>query len=409
MSYILHIYRIWQMSRMALLAYTLRGIFVLVAVALGIASLTIIISAIEGANRKAEEITSAFGSDSLLIFAGTLKGGFSSTVDTITEQDVQFIQENLSDIEYIVPMRVKTHVSLKYKNNSFTVATVTGATEEYTQSWRWSIVEGHGFTRADVKRGENVVLIGETVKKELFKGGNPIGEQIVMNGTTRLTVVGVLEERSAGGLYDVNDTIVLPLRTFFLRFNMKRDRYDSLRIVFRDATQMDRYEKTLQELLRYKHGLASDDEDDFTTVSPKEVLRFMSFVKGGITIFLGIAALGALTVGGFVLANLFYISVAERTVEIGIKKAIGATRSDIITQFLLESVALTLIGSFFGLLLGIAIGYILEWLDIIEVHLSVTVFISSIIAALCLGVIFGLKPARKASVINPIIALKGGE
>lgn len=409
MSSILRIYRIWQMSRMALTAYTLRGIFVLLAVALGIASLTIIVSAIEGANKKAEEITSAFGSDSLLLFAGTLKGGFSSTMDTITASDVKFIKENVNEIEYIVPMRVKTQVTLKYKNNSFTVATVTGATEDYIKSWRWAIVEGHNFTSADVKRAENVVLIGSTVKKELFKGANPIGEQIVMNGTTRLTVVGVLDERSAGGLYDVNDTIILPLQTFFLRFNIKRDRYDSLRILFQDPTQMDRYETTIREILRYKHALSAEDEDDFTIVTPKEVLRFMSFIKGGISVFLGVAGLGALLVGGFVLANLFYISVAERTVEIGIKKAIGATRSDIITQFLLESVTLTLIGACLGILLGIGIGYILEWLDVIEVQLSPLVFLSSLLSAIALGIIFGLKPARRASAINPIVALKGGE
>ena len=409
MSYILRIYRIWHMSRMALTAYTVRGIFVILAVALGIASLTIIVSTIEGANKKAEEITSAFGSDALLIFAGTLKGGFSSTSDTITAQDIMFMKDNLSQIQYIVPMRVKAHVSLKYKNNSFTVATVTGATQEYTKAWRWAIVEGHEFSSSDVKRGENVVLIGETVKRELFQGIDPIGEQIIMNGVTRLTVVGVLDERSAGGLYDVNDTIVLPLQTFFLRFNMKRDRYDSVRIVFQDASQMDRYEKAVREMLRYRHELKEGKEDDFTIVSPKEVLRFMSFIKGGISVFLGVAALGALTVGGFVLANLFYISVAERTVEIGVKKAIGATRGDIILQFLLESIALTCIGSLFGMILGIGIGYILEWLDVIEVRFSTFVFISAIIAAVSLGVIFGLKPARRASMINPIVALKGGE
>lgn len=409
MNYIIRAYRLWQMANMALQAYTVRAIFVLLAVALGIASLTIIVAAIEGASKKAEEIVSAFGSDALLIFAGNLKGGMSSTADTITQKDLEFINSNLSNISYIVPMRVKTRVSLKYKNNSFTVGTVTGATEEYDKAWRWSIIEGRGFTSAEVKRGENVVLIGETVRKELFKDSDPIGEQITMNGTTRLTVVGVLEERSAGGLFDVNDAIVIPLQTLYLRFNMKRDRFDSMRIVFTDPKEMDVYEKNVKEMLRYTHGIGEDEEDDFTVVSPKEVLRFMSFIKGGISVFLGVAAIGALTVGGFVLANLFYISVAERTVEIGIKKAIGATRRDIIMQFLLESITLTLIGALLGICLGIVIGYILEWLDVIYVELSMNVFILSIVAAVSLGVIFGLKPARKASIINPIVALKGGE
>lgn len=402
------IYRLWYMAYMALTAYTIRALFVLLAVALGIASLTIIVAAIEGANKKAEEIVSAFGSDALLVFAGNLQGVMSSTKDTITQQDINFIKDNMSDIQYIVPMRVKTHINLKYRNNAFTVATVTGATEAYMNAWRWDIVQGRGFTALEAKRGDSVALIGETVKRELFKGTNPIGEQIVMNGTTRLTVIGVLDERSAGGLYDVNDTIVIPLQTLFVRFNMKRERYDSLRIVFTDARQMEHYEKAVKSIFRYTHGIGADEEDDVTVVSPKEVLRFMSFIRGGISIFLGVAAIGALAVGGFVLANLFYISVAERTVEIGIKKAIGATRADIIWQFLFESIALTLLGACVGIVLGIAIGYVLEWLDIIYIEISPLVFIVAVLSAIALGIIFGLKPARKASSIQPIVALKGG-
>ena len=163
----------------------------------------------------------------------------------------------------------------------------------------------------------------------------------------------------------------------------------------------------LRSLLRHQHKLRPGDKDDFTILTADEILKFLSMLKGGLVIFLGVTALVAVVVGGFVLANLFYLSVAERTVEIGLKRALGAKQRTILLQILVEAVVLTLLGALLGMALGMAMGQLLERLGVLQILFSWKVFFLSLTAAVAIGVIFGLKPARQAAALDPIAALKG--
>ena len=163
----------------------------------------------------------------------------------------------------------------------------------------------------------------------------------------------------------------------------------------------------MTSFLRHLHKLKPGEPDDFTILSAEEVQQFLSTLKGGLTIFLGVTAATAMIVGGFVLANLFYLSVSERTLEIGLKRAIGASKGAIVRQFLFEAVLLTIIGGLLGIVMGIALARVLFIFNLIEIRLSLKIFLSAVGAAMAVGLIFGLSPARQAAELDPISALRG--
>jgi putative ABC transport system permease protein len=165
--------------------------------------------------------------------------------------------------------------------------------------------------------------------------------------------------------------------------------------------------ENLRSLLRDQPRLAEGAPDDFTILTADEILKFLSMFKGGLVLFLGITAVVAMVVGGFVLANLFYLSISERRTEIGLKKALGAPSWAILLQILLEAVALTLVGALCGMGLGMALGQLLERLGLLELLLSWKIFGFSSLAAVVIGLLFGLKPARQAAAMAPMDVLKG--
>jgi len=177
-------------------------------------------------------------------------------------------------------------------------------------------------------------------------------------------------------------------------------------VKFHDAGNMAANVENLRAFLRKLHDLASTDKDDFTILTADEILKFLSMLKGSLVAFLGVTAAVAILVGGFVLANLFYLSVSERAQEIGIRRAFGAPAWAISAQFLCEAVALTLIGAALGQLLGLGLGQLLARLDILEIQLSPKIFVLSVGSAVAIGLIFGLRPARQAAKLDPIQALR---
>ena len=304
-------------------------------------------------------------------------------------------------------MRSKSNVRLKSSSANYDVDSVVGATENYAEGWNWPLVEGRDFTTDDIKRGERVCLIGDIPARELFGTESPVGKTLLMAGVP-LTVIGKLAYRGmSGGGGNIDDRIIVPLTTLTQRFNMDRRYFRALRIKFTDIENMENHVADLTSLLRSLHKLAPDDPDDFTVISASEVRKFMAVIKGGLVLFLGVTAAAAMVVGGFVLANLFLLSVTERRVEIGLKKALGAPSRAVLIQFLMEAVTLTLCGAIAGLGLGMALGQALERLGLIQIVLSWKVFFIAVAAAVAVGILFGLRPARTAAALDPIAALRG--
>lgn len=409
-SHLAHFGRTGLLALQALWAYKIRSLFVIVSVSLGIASLTVIIAAHDGANQKAEELTESFGPDAVLVLGGDI---FNRPVGqrtlTLSWSDLKNIRQSLPGTYLVIPLRSVAGKTLRYKNKNWNVARIIGSSANYSEAWNWPLISGRDFTEQDVTRALKVCLIGETVAKALFtKGESPISKTIFV-GSIPFTVIGELSYRgySGGGGSSLDDRIIIPLTTMAQRFGVNRQYFRGLRIKYIDAENMRANVENLTSYLRKLHNLAPSDPDDFTILTAEEVQQFLSIIKGGLTIFLGVTAVTATLVGGFVLANLFYLSVSERTLEIGLKRAIGASKGAIIRQFLLEAILLTILGGLLGIALGLALAQALFIFNLIEIRLSLKMFVSALGAAMTVGLIFGLSPARQAADLDPIRALRG--
>jgi putative ABC transport system permease protein len=397
----------FQQAWMAVLAFRLRCFFGILAVSLGRAALAVIVASMEGANRKIDELVSNFGPDAAFVSGGSvISRAVGQRSKSITWRDVNTMRDSLPGVYITAPMSFKGQSQVVYENHNFQVNRVMGSTENYAQIWNWPLDVGRDISTEDLSRGADVCLVGAAVARELFGEGNAIGKTVLISRVP-FTIIGKLSVRgSSGGGDSMDETVIIPLSTMIQRFNQDRQYLRMVRLKFLDAQNMDMHADNIRTLLRYLHGLDESTPDDFTIITALDIQRFISMIKGGMFIFLGITAFAAVCVSGFVLANLFYISVSERCVEVGLKKALGAPRASITAQFLCEAVLLTLGGSLAGVLWGSLFSMALTN-TLFSIELSWTVFLYSVAAAVLIGVVFGLKPAHRAAGLEPISALKG--
>jgi putative ABC transport system permease protein len=377
-------------------------VFSLVGVAMGILSICIIITTIEGANKKAYQIFEAIGPDSVMIFSGgeRLRAARDRT-NTITSDDAEALARigGVYDMLKVVSAR---NITLQYRGKKWST-TVVGATENYFTSMSWKLTAGTVFTTDDVSTASPVAVIGPKVFDELFQGQDPIGK-VILVGKLPVKVLGMLEERggSFGGPH-VDDRIIMPLGAVMGRIVNQRKYLSFVRI--RTQRDVDETIADIKLVLRKNHGIVGDD--DFTVRSAKDALQFFSVISGSLFLFLGTASLVALIVSGFVLANLFYLSIQERKKDIGIRRAYGATRKGIIISFLLESVIITLLGGVSGILLSVILGGQFEKVFDIPMVFSYRVVVFSLVFSFLTGLLAGLRPALRASKIEPIEAIRG--
>lgn len=404
----LQLLRIMVMAHHALMAYKLRSLFVICGVGLGIASLTIIVASVDGANRKALEIVEFFGPDAAFVLGGNItKRAVGQRTLTLSYDDAERIRQSLPGAYLVVPMRARSNLTLRGNGNRMQLPIVVGATARYAEVWNWPLAEGTDLTEEQVARGAKVCLMGDTPTRELFGDESPVGKTVLLDSLP-VQVVGRLAYRGfSGGGGSIDERIIMPITTLTQRFNMDRKYFRALRVKFHEPQYMDTHTENLRSLLRHLHGLKEGEEDDFSILTADEILKFLAMFKGGLVVFLGITAAVSMVVGGFVLANLFYLSVSERKFEIGLKKAMGAKKWTILTQFLVEALLLTVSGAALGMGLGMGFGQLLERLEILEIVFSWKVFFLALGAAALIGLIFGLKPARQAADMDAIEALKG--
>jgi putative ABC transport system permease protein len=399
--------KIISQSLRSVRAFKLRTLFCLVSVALGIASITVIVAATEGAYKKAFEIVARFGPDSLLIFGGGEEArATGQRQKTITLEDIEAVREAFYSAYLVVPMTVMRDIQVSYKEKKYQTL-IVGSTSDYSRVWTWPVIQGSDFTSEDVKGLRNVGLIGQFLAKELFGDEDPVGKTILVRRIP-VQIVGVLSERGTTPSGDrLDDRIIMPITTLMRKLQNETRYVSALRIRFLDQENLYTYVEEMRSFLRQRHRLPSEEPDDFTIISPKEIVKFLVALTGSLVVFLGVTGIISLVVAGFVLANLFLLSVRERTKEIGIRRAAGAKRRDILLQFLGESVVITTIGGLLGFVLGLASSKLLMFVAQFPIYFSWKAFAAGLLLSWIVGIGFGLQPANRAANLKPIEAIRG--
>lgn len=398
--------RIISQSIKAVRAFKLRTFFCLLSVALGIASITIIVASVEGAYKRAFEIVARFGPDSLLVLSGGEEArARGERQKTLTFDDLYAVRQQFDSVYLAAPMYSAGSINVSYMDRKYQTL-VMGSTSDYTRAWTWPVIQGSDFTEEDTKGLRNVGLIGQHLLNELFGDKDPVGKYVLVKGIP-VQIVGVLSERGSSISGSVLDNrIVMPITTVMRKIKNDTKYISGFRIRFLDQENLYLHAERLRDFLRQRHSLKDGEPNDFRIVSPKEIVKFLVSLTGSLVLFLGITGVISLAVAGFVLANLFLLSVKERTKEIGIRRATGAKKRDILLQFLSESVIITTSGGVLGFVLGLLSSKLLMLVAQFPIHFSWKAFAIGLLLSWAVGVGFGLQPATRAANLKPIEAIR---
>ncbi len=396
----------------ALRVNVMRSVLTTLGIIIGVAAVIIMVSVGAGAEARVAELIHSLGSNLIIILPGTTTAGGirlgSGTLPTITEDDASAIQRDVPGVQ-VTASSVRGVGQVVYGNLNWSTV-VFGITPEYLQAREWELAEGRDFTADEVKGAAKVVLLGTTVVKNLFPDQSPIG-QVIRIKRVPFEVIGVLKAKGQSMVgQDQDDTIFIPLSTARQRVlggrALSGRLVGSIIVKVREAGLVSGVESQVRELLRQRHRLRPGQEDDFFIRNLSQVLETRAESSRAMSLLLAAVASVSLIVGGIGIMNIMLVSVTERTREIGLRMAVGARRKDILAQFLIEAITLSMIGGLIGIGLGVGgsltVHVVAEWPMIIEAASIVLAFAFSA----AVGIFFGFYPARKASRLDPIEALR---
>jgi len=402
----MRILRIAKEGARALAANKLRTFFMMAGTIIGIAALTVIMAVGKGTEKKVMKRVNAFGTHAIMITAGGGKG-FSPPQEGITTlrlEDAEAIGTQIGGVDVVAPFAVKRGMSIKAGVNQVQT-TVMAVAPEWHDAWEWYAADGEPITAEDTAAMSRVCLLGTLTAKDLFGDQNPIGEYIQI-GDVRFKVKGILQERGVSPMGDEFDRrLVIPLTTGLRRL-FNQDHITNIRVKVKDSGGIESIATEVRQLLHERHHITPPREDDFAIFSAADIAKMARGISGTLTYLLGALAGLSLLVGGIVLMNILLISVGERIKEIGLRRAVGATRRDVFSQFLTESLAVTISGMVLGSVLGWAVSIILARVTQFPVVISWEPFALALGFAMIVGVFFGVQPARRAARLKPVEALR---
>lgn len=394
----------------ALMVNKMRSVLTMLGIIIGVGAVIAMVAVGSGAKKRIAEQIASMGSNLLIVLSGSsTSGGLrfgSGTVPTLTVDDSKAILNEIPSVKYVAPI-LGGGAQVVFGNQNWSTI-INGTTPEELEIRERSLVGGRSFTQQDVDGATKVCLLGKTVVDNLFGGIDPIG-QIIRIKMVPFTVVGVLAPKgqSTQG-QDQDDTIIVPLTTAQKKlFGMQFP--GMVRLIMVQATApeaMKNVEDQINDLLRQRHHIQPKQDNDFSVRNLTEIMSTAEqSAKVMQYLLLAIASI-SLIVGGIGIMNIMLVSVTERTREIGIRIAVGAKGQDILLQFLIESLVLSLIGGTLGIGIGVAGTFILssftQWPTLFSVE---AIFLAFLFSG-SVGVFFGFYPARKASMLNPIEALR---
>ena len=393
------------MAWASLIANKLRSLLTMLGIIIGVAAVIALVSIGNGVKQDIEDSISSLGSNLLVVLPGAPRtpGARSSqgSMKSLKISDYEAIAK-LEGVKAASPMTNGSYVVI-YQNKNWTTS-VAGVNSNFQDVNNWTMTSGRFFSDKNVQNRERVAVVGQTVVKNLFADEVPVGKEIRVKNIP-FRVIGVLKSKGNGTMgNDQDDTVLIPYTTSMERV----EGIDYLRrvyVVAKDDGGIDRLQADIENLLRVRHNIKDTNLDDFNIQNMKSIMETVAQTTGTFTLFLGAVAAISLVVGGIGIMNIMLVSVTERTREIGVRKALGATYSVIVTQFLIEAVVISLMGGFIGIAFGIGASKVIGMVSGMSTIVSVPTIIMSFAFSMAIGLIFGIYPARKAAKLNPIDAL----
>ena len=380
---------------------TVLGIFI------GVAAIITMVTLGQGATLAVKAQISSLGNNLLTLRPGAGFGSRASSagVPHFTEKDALIIEEQIAGIAAVAPVRAAS-LSTIYLQNA-RASSVTGTTPVYFQINKWNLADGRFFTDADLRSGSAVCVIGNTVRKELFGSENPIGAKIRI-GKASSEVIGLLVAKGQAGMGDQDDTIIMPLSALQRRMIGKTSSHDisQISISAQDGMDSNALITEITSLMRQRRNLQKNQDNNFNIFDTRQIAETLGSTTQLMTMLLAAVAGVSLLVGGIGIMNIMLVSVTERTREIGIRLAIGATASEVLLQFLVEAVTLSCVGGALGILLAFGLCAGLARIIQVPFNFNLQINLVAFLFAAGVGVIFGYTPARRAARLNPIDALR---
>ena len=396
----------------ALAANTLRSILTMLGIIIGVAAVITMIAVGRGATDRVQEQMKGLGSNIMLVMPGGItQGGVrlgASTGQGLSEDDAVAIARDVPEVQVAAPS-MRTGAQVIAGNTNWSTS-IMGGTNDYLEAREWPLESGRSFEAAEMQGAAKVAMVGQTVAAQLFGDADPL-DQVIRVKKIPVTIIGVLGKKGQNSLgQDQDDIVIVPISTYRNRIQGgnagKLKRIGSISVKVKEGQSMKVAEENIKDLLRQRMKVQAGGDEPFTIRNLTEILQAQEASSQVMTLLLAAVAGISLVIGGIGIMNIMLVSVTERTREIGLRMAVGARGKDILTQFLIEAVTLSLIGGAIGVLIGAiatwAVGQFAGW----QVSMTLASILLATGFSAFVGIFFGFYPARKASKLLPIQALR---
>ncbi len=389
----------------AIRRHLLRSCLTVLGIVIGVFAVVTMVTLGKGATRSVHDQVSRLGSNVLPVIPGTSpgRGGGGETPPPFKPEDIEAIRDQVSGVTAVAPLAQTTATAISNASNWST--SVKGTTGDYFTVQGWKLANGRYFTPAEEAAGKSVCIVGKTVKDNLYPATSAVGTSLLV-GSVSCQVIGELALRGGGGFgQDIDDTVILPLKTVQRRFTGNRD-IAAIVVAADPAYDSADVQQSIAALLRERRNIRSGKLDDFTIFDSRQIADTLSGITNVLTAIVSAVAAISLLVGGIGIMNIMLVSVTERTREIGIRLAIGAVAREVMLQFLVEAVVLSCLGGLIGLVLALfaslGLAQVIKVPFVFDPWTNLTAFLFSGL----IGIVFGYFPARRAASLNPIDALR---